>query len=59
MEKSFVIAVVAQIITWLQNKWSYQCKSYNSRTSLRSDTIMESSKLSFYDMIQDYFFQRS
>ena len=32
---------------WLQNKWSYQCKSCNSRTSLRSGTIMESSKLSF------------
>lgn len=23
---------------WLQNKWSYQCKSCNSRTSLRSGT---------------------
>jgi hypothetical protein len=32
---------------WLVNKWSYQCKSCNSRTSLRSGTIMESSKLSF------------
>ena len=32
---------------WLINKWSYQCKSCNSRTSLRSGTIMESSKLSF------------
>lgn len=32
---------------WLQNKWSYQCKSCNSRISLRSGTIMESSKLSF------------
>jgi len=32
---------------WLLNKWSYQCKSCNSRTSLRSGTIMESSKLSF------------
>ena len=32
---------------WLTNKWSYQCKSCNSRTSLRSGTIMESSKLSF------------
>lgn len=32
---------------WLINKWSYQCKSCKSRTSLRSGTIMESSKLSF------------
>ena len=32
---------------WLRNKWSYQCKSCSSRTSLRSGTIMESSKLSF------------
>ena len=32
---------------WLINKWSYQCKSCKSRTSLRSITIMESSKLSF------------
>lgn len=32
---------------WLINKWSYQCKTCNSRTSLRSGTIMESSKLSF------------
>lgn len=32
---------------WLQNKWSYQCRSCNSRISLRSGTIMESSKLSF------------
>ena len=32
---------------WLKNKWSYQCKSCKFRTSLRSGTIMESSKLSF------------
>jgi hypothetical protein len=32
---------------WLKNKWSYQCKSCNARISLRSGTIMESSKLSF------------
>ena len=32
---------------WLQNKWSYECKSCRSRQSLRSGTIMESSKLSF------------
>jgi hypothetical protein len=30
---------------WFINKWSYQCKSCNSRTSLRSGTIMENSKL--------------
>jgi hypothetical protein len=32
---------------WLKNKWSYECKSCRSRQSLRSGTIMESSKLSF------------
>jgi len=32
---------------WLKNKWSYQCKGCNARISLRSGTIMESSKLSF------------
>lgn len=32
---------------WLENKWSYQCKSCKARISLRSGTIMESSKLSF------------
>jgi len=32
---------------WSINKWSCQCKSSNPRTSLRSGTIIESSKLSF------------
>jgi transposase-like protein len=32
---------------WLKNKWSYQCKSCKFRTSIRSGTIMESSKLPF------------
>lgn len=32
---------------WLKNKWSYQCKSCKARISLRSGTIMQSSKLSF------------
>jgi len=32
---------------WLKNKWSYQCKLCKFRTSLRSGTVMESSKLSF------------
>lgn len=32
---------------WLQNRWSYECKSCRFRTSLRSGTIMQSSKLSF------------
>jgi hypothetical protein len=32
---------------WLEKKWSYQCKSCKSRISLRSGTIMQSSKLSF------------
>ncbi len=32
---------------WLKNIWSYQCSSCNSRTSLRSGTIMENSNLSF------------
>lgn len=31
----------------LRNKWSYRCKSCKARISLRSVTIMESSKLSF------------
>jgi predicted ATP-dependent serine protease len=32
---------------WLKNKWSYQCKSCEAWQSLRSETIMESSNLSF------------
>jgi transposase-like protein len=32
---------------WLPSKWTYQCKSCESRQTLRSGTIMESSKLSF------------
>lgn len=32
---------------WLKNKWTYQCKSCGSYISLRSGTIMQSSKLSF------------
>src|SRR5680860_127055 len=32
---------------WLKNKGSYQCKSCKARLSLRSGTILESSKLSF------------
>ncbi|MND92748.1 ISXO2-like transposase domain protein [compost metagenome] len=32
---------------WLVGKWSYQCKGCGFRTSLRSGTIMESSKLPF------------
>lgn len=32
---------------WLQNKWNYQCKYGTARISLRSGTILESSKLSF------------
>jgi len=32
---------------WLLGKWSYECKSCHFRTSLRSGTIMESSKLPF------------
>ena len=32
---------------WLQNKWSYQCKTCTYRTSLRMGTVMQSSKLSF------------
>jgi len=32
---------------WLVGKWSYECKSCHFRTSLRSGTIMESSKLPF------------
>ncbi len=32
---------------WLQGKWSYECKGCRFRTSLRSGTIMEISKLPF------------
>ena len=32
---------------WLKSRWSYECKSCRSRTSLRSGTIMQSSNLSF------------
>lgn len=32
---------------WIKSKWSYECKKCRSRTSLRSGTIMQSSKLSF------------
>ena len=32
---------------WIKSRWSYECKNCNSRTSLRSGTIMQSSKLSF------------
>lgn len=32
---------------WIKSQWSYECKSCRSRTSLRSGTVMQSSKLSF------------
>jgi hypothetical protein len=32
---------------WIKSRWSYECKSCRSRTSLRSGTIMHSSNLSF------------
>jgi hypothetical protein len=32
---------------WIKSCWSYECKSFRSRTSLRSGTIMQSSNLSF------------
>ena len=32
---------------WVKSKWSYECKSCRSRTSLRSGTIMQSSNLPF------------
>ena len=32
---------------WLASKWMWQCSSCNFRTSLRSGTIMEKSKLPF------------
>ncbi|SHG78681.1 ISXO2-like transposase domain-containing protein [Salegentibacter echinorum] len=40
---------------WLQNKWSYQCKACKARMSLRSGTIMESSKLSFMNWYKTIF----
>lgn len=30
---------------WLQNKWQWQCKTCNFRTTLRSGTVMENSNL--------------
>jgi len=33
---------------WLQSKWQWQCSDCRFRTTLRSGTIMESAKLSFY-----------
>ena len=32
---------------WIKAVWSYECKSCRGRTSLRCETIMQSSKLSF------------
>lgn len=32
---------------WLKDKWQWQCSSCRFRTTLRSGTVMESSKLSF------------
>ena len=32
---------------WIKSRWSYECRSCRSRTSLRSGTIMHSSNLSF------------
>lgn len=32
---------------WLKNKWSWQCSQCEFRTTLRSGTIMQASKLSF------------
>lgn len=32
---------------WIKSRWSYECKSCRSRTSLRSGTIMQNSNLSF------------
>jgi len=32
---------------WIKSRWSYECKSCRSRTSLRSGTIMQGSNLSF------------
>lgn len=32
---------------WIKSQWSYECKKCRSRTSLRSETIMQSSNLSF------------
>jgi hypothetical protein len=32
---------------WLQNKWQFQCSSCKFRTTLKSGTVMENSRLSF------------
>jgi len=33
---------------WLQSKWQWQCTDCRFRTTLRSGTVMQSAKLSFY-----------
>lgn len=33
---------------WLRNKWQWQCKNCDFRTTLRSGSIMEGSKVSFH-----------
>lgn len=32
---------------WIKSIWTYECKKYRSRTSLKSGTIMQNSNLSF------------
>ncbi len=32
---------------WLKNKWQFQCSNCNFRTTLRSGTVMENSRLPF------------
>jgi len=32
---------------WIKSRWSYECKNCRSRTTLRSGTIMQDSKLPF------------
>jgi len=33
---------------WIKNKWQWQCSQCRFRTTLRSGTLMQSSKLSFH-----------
>lgn len=35
----------SEVHYWLKNKWQWQCKNSNFRTTLRSGTIMENSNM--------------
>ena len=45
--KVFKVKAVVKTIFLIKSVWSYECKKRYSRISLRSETIMQSSNLSF------------